>query len=175
MNADETCRCEVLDPTTEGGGTDPRSCPVHAYELGRRHERMAYLEERAALEARVVELATQLNTPELHDFAQAVVLEAAHQRARWGSDHDAGKTPADWFWLIGYLAGKALHRAEQGEGDPDKCLHHIITTAAVCANWHAAIEGTHTRMRPGILPSPEVVDETAEQVRPMGGKERESE
>ena len=51
MNADETCRCEVLDPTTEGGGTDPRSCPVHAYEMGRRHERNVYLEERARLVA----------------------------------------------------------------------------------------------------------------------------
>ena len=43
---DETCRCEVLDPTTEGGGTDPRSCPEHAYEAGRRHERSVYVEER---------------------------------------------------------------------------------------------------------------------------------
>jgi hypothetical protein len=47
-----------------------------------------------------------LNTPEIHDFIKAVPLEAAHQRQRWGSDHDDGKTAADWFWLIGYLAGK---------------------------------------------------------------------
>jgi hypothetical protein len=49
----EECRCEVLDATTEGGGTDPRSCPVHAYEAGRRHERNVYLEERAELYRRL--------------------------------------------------------------------------------------------------------------------------
>jgi hypothetical protein len=53
---DDGCRCEALDATTEGGGTDPRSCPVHAYEAGRRHERRVYLEERAMLEARSAEL-----------------------------------------------------------------------------------------------------------------------
>lgn len=83
-----------------------------------------------------------VNSPELIDFQKAVVLEAAHQRERWGSDHDAGKTEADWFWLLGYVAGKALSK-------PEKRLHHIITTAAVCANWHAATMGL-TDMRPGI-------------------------
>jgi hypothetical protein len=48
----ENCRCERLDPTTEHGGTDPRSCPEHAYEAGRRHERNVYLQERADLTAR---------------------------------------------------------------------------------------------------------------------------
>lgn len=150
-----------------------------------------------------------LNTPELHDFSKAVVLEAAHQRQRWGAEHDAGKMPADWFWLVGYLAGKALHASSseglqrfrhrkrgttyvvlsigedenhrgtdvvvyRGEDDgkiwvrpadqffdgrfeelprtaSDKALHHIITTAAACANWHAALMGT-TTMRPGLGP-----------------------
>ena len=50
---DETCRCEAKEPTAEGGGTDQRSCPVHAYEAGRRHERACYLEERSALETRL--------------------------------------------------------------------------------------------------------------------------
>lgn len=88
--------------------------------------------------------------PEVHDFAAAVVKEAAFQRAKWGSDHDAGKAPTDWLWLLGWLAGKAVHAALAG--DRDKALHHVITTAAACANWHAAIEGTDTRMRPGIAP-----------------------
>ena len=103
----------------------------------------------AALE-RIAELEAQLNTPELHDFSAAVVLEAAHQRARWGSEHDAGKEPSDWFWLLGYLAGKGL-RSHQA-GDLDKALHHCISSAAVLANWHAAIAGDHTAMRPGIEP-----------------------
>jgi hypothetical protein len=109
------------------------------------------LEARAlAAEEERDRLRTKLNTPELHDFAKAVVLEAAHQRERWGADHDAGKEPQDWFWLLGYLGGKALHAAKAG--DADKALHHCISSAAVLANWHAAILGLSNTMRPGIDP-----------------------
>lgn len=97
--------------------------------------------------AEVVRLTALLNQPELHDFAAAVALEAAHQRSRWGPKHDSGKTPADWFWLVGYLAGKALHA--QTSGNVDKALHHTISTAAVLSNWHASICGM-TDMRPGL-------------------------
>lgn len=103
--------------------------------------------ERAELE----HLRTLVNTPELQSFRDGVVLEAAHQRERWGSAHDAGKQPADWFWLVGYLAGKALHA--QTSGNTEKALHHTISTAAALANWHAAITGEHTAMRPGIDPA----------------------
>jgi len=89
-----------------------------------------------------------INTPELHNFSEGVTLEALHQRNRWGSAHDAGKAPSDWFWLVGYLAGKALHA--QASGNTEKALHHTISTAAALANWHAAIAGTYTAMRPGI-------------------------
>lgn len=54
---------------------------------------------------------------------------------------------ADWFWLLGYLGGKALHA--HGAGNAEKAEHHIITTAAACANWHRAVFGK-TDMRPGI-------------------------
>lgn len=91
-----------------------------------------------------------LYAPELRDFARGVVLEAAHQRERWPSENDAGKQPADWFWLVGYLAGKALAAAIAG--GRDKALHHCISTAAALANWHAAILGADTTMRPGIEP-----------------------
>lgn len=84
-----------------------------------------------------------LHTPEIHDFIAAIEREALYQREKWGSSHDAGKTDAEWFWLVGYLAGKAISK-------PEKALHHIITTAAACLNWHAAKLGTHTAMRPGI-------------------------
>jgi hypothetical protein len=57
--ADE-CKCVVLDATTEGGGTDPRSCPEHAYEAGRRHERNVYLAERAELVAELTAKTTRL-------------------------------------------------------------------------------------------------------------------
>lgn len=149
-----------------------------------------------------------INTPEIAHFLSAVENEALHQRERWGSEYDGGKTDADWFWLVGYLAGKALsaskgpelaryrHRKRGGtyeilcvvedennrgsslvvyRGEDDgklwsrpelqffdgrferlqplpgeKILHHIITTAAACLNWHAAKIGAYTSMRPGI-------------------------
>ena len=103
----------------------------------------------AALEAE----RAKVNTPHTVNFIEAVKLEALHQRRAWGTSHDAGKTDADWFWLIGYLAGKAINPSASAE----KRLHHIITTAAVCLNWHAHRTGADTRMRPGIVP-PEGVD-----------------
>ena len=44
---------------------------------------------------------------------------------RWGNDGDAGKTDADWFWLIGYLAGKALHNPGGDEKKLAKALKLI--------------------------------------------------
>lgn len=106
--------------------------------------------ELAEARAEVARLSGLVNSPELHDFAKAVALEAAHQRERWGTEHDEGKAPEDWFWLLGYLAGKALHAAKAG--DRDKALHHTISSAAALANWHAHITGVSTEMRPGIEP-----------------------
>lgn len=114
-------------------------------------DRLAALEaEREAGMARVEELEAKINTPITGDFVTAVSLEATHQRERWGSEHDAGKTPFDWFWLIGYLAQKAAD-AEMA-GKTEKALHHTISTAAALANWHAALTGASTTMRPGIEP-----------------------
>lgn len=91
-----------------------------------------------------------INTPELFDFVSAVTNEALHQREKWGVDIDGGKTDADWFWLIGYLAGKALHNPAKDDMEPVSArLHRIITVAAAAANWHAMALGTYRRMRPG--------------------------
>jgi hypothetical protein len=136
-------------------------CRSELAEVAVRTEEVRKLEEELAdlrqanrvLSADVDRLRGLLNTPEVGDFVDAVQREAAHQRVRWGSDHDEGKTPADWFWLIGYLAGKALHALTAG--NVEKGLHHVITTAAVLANWHAAVLGK-TNMRPGIVPPAEV-------------------
>jgi len=106
-----------------------------------------------AAKDRIKELEDLIDTPEIIDFAKAVQLEAAHQRNRWGNKHDDGKTDEDWFWLIGYLAGKVL----RDKDSEDKQLHRIITIAAACANWHAAKLGK-TDMRPGIA-NPEVSGE----------------
>lgn len=89
-----------------------------------------------------------INTPETADFMAGVPLEALHQRERWGIDHDEGKSPYDWFWLIGYLSQKAADAAVRG--DIEKAKHHTISTAAALANWHTALTGTDNRMRPGI-------------------------
>lgn len=88
-----------------------------------------------------------LNTPEIDSFLRAVHLEAVHQVERWGTTDDRAKRPADWFWLIGYLAGKALH--SQVGGNAEKALHHCISTAAALYNWHCAIKGVDVRMCPG--------------------------
>lgn len=79
-----------------------------------------------------------INTPELDDFDKAVPLECAHQIERWGDAHDRSKSAENWYWLVGYLAGKALRAAIAG--DRDKALHHTISTAAALRNWHMAIK-----------------------------------
>jgi hypothetical protein len=107
----------------------------------------AIRQSQSHLEAENERLNAIINSPQAGDFLRAVSTEAEHQRQRWGSGHDGGKTPADWFWLVGYLAGKALH--SHASGDTAKAEHHIITTAAACANWHGAMFG-RTDMRPGI-------------------------
>lgn len=100
-----------------------------------------------ALERRLRELERERDSPEIRDFICAIQREAEHQRARWGSEHDAGKAPEDWLWLVAYLATKATQAHRYN--DHDKYLHHIITCAAVCLNWHANASGADTRMRPG--------------------------
>lgn len=100
------------------------------------------------VKARLAELETLLNTPVIDDFMKALPLEAAHQVERWGVAHDAGKTDADWFWLLGHLAGKAMHPDQPFE----KQLHHLITSAAMLLNWYGHKMGARTEMRPGINP-----------------------
>lgn len=114
-----------------------------------RLERSLY-DELEVLRRRVAELEALINTPTIDDWIEGVRLEAAHQQDRWGSEHDAGKTDPDWFWLVGYLAGKALFARMQG--NLDKAKHHTISTGAALLNWWRHIMGEETRMRPGIEP-----------------------
>ena len=99
------------------------------------------------LQAEIRRLNAIINTPQSGDFLRAVSIEAEHQRQRWGSAHDAGKTNPDWNALIAYLLGKAL--TAMAIGDRDKSEHHVITAAAVLKNWHAAVTGQDNAMRPG--------------------------
>lgn len=104
--------------------------------------------ELSDVRARYLALNELLNTPEIDDFDKAVPLEAAHQIVRWGVAHDAGKEVTDWYWVVGHLAGKALFAFMHG--DVAKAKHHVITTAAVLRNWHAALRAGETLMRPGV-------------------------
>lgn len=110
----------------------------------------AAIEDLAKAVSRQRPLRNLLSRPYAGAWTDEVLVEAAHQVARWGAEHDAGKTPADWFWLVGYLAGKALHAAHGGE--MSKAHHHTVSTAAVLLNWAAQISGRERVMRPGLGP-----------------------
>lgn len=103
-----------------------------------------------ALIAELERLEKLIDTPHTDDWLHAVPLEAAHQVKRWGVEHDAGKTPLDWFWLIGYLAQKAATSALVG--DVEKAKHHTISTAAVLLNWFRRLTGDDETFQPGIDP-----------------------
>ncbi len=101
------------------------------------------IEERDHHKAEAERLQGLIWTPHTQEFLEAVQIEAAHQRDRWGEDHDALKEPVDWYWLLGWLAGKAA-RPET----PEKRLHHIVTTAAACLNWHRWTQQTTPEKEP---------------------------
>lgn len=88
-------------------------------------------DEARELVAEVERLHGLINNPHTEQFLKAVRLEAAHQRERWGDAHDRQKSDADFFWTLGWLAGKAVRFESQ-----EKRLHHIVTSAALCLNWH---------------------------------------
>lgn len=90
------------------------------------------------------------DSPITSDWFDGVRNEAAHQVARWGTEHDAGKAPADWFGLLEYLGGKALHAATLG--DVEKALHHTISAGACLMNWHRHLMDGQGLLRPGIEP-----------------------
>jgi Lon protease-like protein len=103
------------------------------------------------LEARIEELERLINAPVVDDFLQALPIEAAHQQERWGTDHDAGKSPEEWLWLVAYLCTKATQAARYG--DVEKHRHHVITAGAALLNWHRHATGELTAMRPGVDPA----------------------
>jgi hypothetical protein len=77
------------------------------------------------------------------DFLEAVKIEAQHQRERW-KETDPIKDDADWYWLIGWLGGKALtdpHDADDKRTAKERKLHRIITAAAAAYNWHSSVKG----------------------------------
>lgn len=83
-----------------------------------------------------------VNSPQTDDFLMAVRTEKAHQVERWGTAHDRSKSAEHWFWLVGYLAGKALRAAITG--DKFKARHHCVSSGAALANWFDAIAADET-------------------------------
>jgi hypothetical protein len=102
--------------------------------------------------AEVNRLKALINCPHNDDWFDGVRIEAAHQQERWGQEHDAGKEPPDWFWVLGYLSGKCL--AACLRGDMLKAQHHTISSAALLLNWYRHLRGKarNKSMRPGIEP-----------------------
>lgn len=96
----------------------------------------------ADLHAELARLHAVINEPHTDDFLKATSIEKEHQRQRWGDAHDRSKSAEHWYWLVGYLAGKALRAAISG--DRVKALHHTISSAAALANWHDAIAKDET-------------------------------
>lgn len=95
-------------------------------------------------------LRAEVDSAPTADYLEAVKLEAAHQRERWGVEHDAGKRIEDWMALMVRLMGKLVE--SHWAGDRAKLLHHVVTGAAVLANMHANLIGRDARMRPGLAP-----------------------
>ena len=89
--------------------------------------------DRLCEKERLEKLERIINTPMIEDFVQSAVNEARYQIDRW-DDHDAMKTPERWREILGYLSGKAVNAFENG--DYEKGMHHIISSAALLANWH---------------------------------------
>jgi hypothetical protein len=85
----------------------------------------------------IEQLSSILNTPVVEPFLHAAIAEAAHQRKRWGDQHDESKDAFDWYWTLGYLSAKAARA--HNDKDYTKALHHTVTAAALLAHWHRLI------------------------------------
>lgn len=83
-------------------------------------------------------LLEQINSPVTEEFILGTRNEIVHQVHRYGTVHDRAKEPQEWYFLLGYLAGKILRA--QIDGDREKALHHTISSAAMLGNWHTHIK-----------------------------------
>jgi len=69
-------------------------------------------------------------------FTADMEYEAVYQRARWGEAHDADKSDADWFWLVGWLVGKVMYPG----ASVDKKRHRLRAAATALMMWDRQIE-----------------------------------
>jgi len=124
-----------------------RHCDEDFFIVTTLEDAASLAEENSKLEEELTNLRAMIDTPHTGDFLTALPLEAAHQIKRWGTAHDEGKTPFDWFWLVGYLAQKAAAAAVAG--DEEKAKHHAISTAACMLNWFRRLTGDDLTFQPG--------------------------
>lgn len=113
------------------------------------------------LEAENARLHNLIHTPHTDDFLSAVPLEAAFQISHWGTEHDAGKTPFDWYRLIRYLAAKATRAANSG--DIEKTKHHCISVSGVMLNWYRRLSGDDRTFQPGFADGKKLETESVSQ------------
>ncbi|MDR6381779.1 hypothetical protein [Paraburkholderia caribensis] len=93
-----------------------------------------------AKDAEIARLNAIINTPHSDDFLQGVSIEAEYQRQLHGVDaEDCRYDWPQWFWVVGYLVGKAFAACKAR--DAEKAKHHLVTSAALLANWHNVMSG----------------------------------
>lgn len=92
-------------------------------------------------EAEASRLRALIDTPHTSDFLEAVKLEAAHQRSRWGED-DASKVDSDWLAIVVHLASKAHFNwmPLDAQGEIEKKLHRVISVGAAAMNWFESVK-----------------------------------
>ena len=88
----------------------------------------SYAAENQRLSDEIERLKAIIHTPHTDEFMSAVSIEAEFQQQKWDSSHDGGKDVPDWFWLLGYLAGKAVRSPSPCARSPSgSCWHHVCS------------------------------------------------
>jgi hypothetical protein len=118
-------------------GADGTLTVEHRDYAGVARENARLSGELTAMRAECDRLSALINNAETDDFLRGVRLEAAHQIEKWGEAQKREKSAEAWYWLIAYLAGKALRAAMTGERT--KAQHHTISSAAALLHWHISI------------------------------------
>lgn len=69
--------------------------------------------------------------PVTDDFWADAAEESRYQSEHWGEDHDNAKSDDEWFWTLGFLAGKVL----RPDADVFKKRHRLRAAAALLHQW----------------------------------------
>lgn len=123
---------QQLQPGTYNGSAPTRTVKVYAAPLPAADDTHAELRRLNAI----------IHSPESNEFLKGASIEAEYQRQLHGVDEtDSRYDWQQWFWVTGYLLGKALAACRSGEGNGEKAKHHLVTSAALLNNWHNVLTG----------------------------------